>query len=125
MNQEWTAVVCPDGKIQALRTALMEDAERLVSALGKGQHEQLDTLARQLLATAQRQFQAEEQRLRGAGAPSLERHSMEHERFLADLGAMLSLATRGDTRGVVALKPDRWIPDWLAAHACTDRDLVA
>ena len=125
MNQEWTAVVCPDTKIDALRKAMLRDAERLVSALGSGQHGALAGLAQQLFATAREQFEAEERRLKEAGAPSLVRHAREHQRFLADLGAMISLASRGDATGVVALKPDRWIPEWLSAHARTDRDLAA
>jgi hemerythrin len=125
MNHEWTAVVCPDPKIDALRKAMLRDAERLVSALGKGERGSLAGIAQQLLATAREQFDAEERRLREAGAASLLRHAREHQRFLADLGAMISLASRGDARGVVELKPERWIPEWLAAHARTDRDLVS
>ncbi len=124
MNQEWTAVVCPDAKIDGLRKAMLRDAERLVSALGKGEQTALPGLAQQLLATAREQFEAEERRLREARAPSLVRHAREHQRFLADLGAVISLATRGDTSGVVALRPERWIPEWLSAHARTDRDLT-
>ncbi len=125
MNQEWTAVVCPDEKIDALRKVMLRDAEQLVSALGSGKHGALAGLAQKLLATAREQFEAEERRLREARAPSLVRHAREHQRFLADLGAMISLASRGDASGVVALKPDRWIPEWLSAHARTDRDLAA
>lgn len=125
MNQEWTAVVCPDERIDTLRKTMLRDAERLVSALGTAQHGALAALAQQLLSTAREQFEAEERRLRDAKAPSLVRHAREHQRFLADLGAMISLVSRGDATGVLALKPERWIPDWLAAHALTDRDLAA
>lgn len=125
MNQEWTAVVCPDERIDALRRAMLRDAERLVSALGNGEHGRLAGLAQQLHTTAREQFEAEERRLREVKAPSLVRHAREHQRFLADLGAMISLASRGDASGVVALKPERWIPEWLSAHARTDRDLAA
>ncbi len=125
MNREWTAVVCPDPRIDALRKAMLRDADRLVSALGKGEHGSLAGIAQQLLATAREQFEAEERRLREAGAASLVRHSREHQRFLADLGAMISLAARGDAGGVTALNPERWIPEWLAAHARTDRDLMS
>jgi len=125
MKQEWTSVVCPDHKIDALRQAMLRDAEKLVSALGSREHGTLAGLAQQLLATAREQFEAEERRLRDAKAPSLVRHAREHQRFLADLGAMISLASRGDASGVVALRPERWIPEWLSAHARTDRDLVA
>jgi len=125
MDHEWTAVVCPDERIDALRKAMFRDAERLVQALGNGQQGALAGLAQQLLATARGQFEAEERRLREARAPSLVRHAREHQRFLADLGAMIALAARGDARAVVALKPERWIPEWLSAHARTDRDLAA
>jgi hemerythrin len=104
---------------------MLRDAERLVSALGSGEHASLAGLAQQLLSTAREQFEAEERRLRESKAPSLVRHAREHQRFLADLGAMISLASRGDAGGVGALKPERWIPDWLNAHARTDRDLAA
>jgi hemerythrin len=124
MNREWTAVVCPDPKIDALRKALLRDAERLLAALGKGERGSLAGIAQQLLSTAREQFDAEERRLKEAGAASLVRHAREHQRFLADLGAMISLASRGDAKGVVELRPERWIPEWLAAHARTDRDLV-
>ena len=97
MNQEWTAVVCPDERIDTLRKTMLRDAERLVSALGTAQHGALAALAQQLLATAREQFEAEERRLRDAKAPSLVRHAREHQRFLADLGAMISLASRGDS----------------------------
>lgn len=125
MDHEWTAVVCPDERIDALRKAMLRDAQRLVQALGSGQNGALAGLAQQLLATAREQFEAEERRLREARAPSLVRHAREHQRFLADLGAMIALAARGDASGVVALKPERWIPEWLSAHARTDRDLAA
>ncbi len=125
MDQEWTAVTCPDERIDALRKAMLRDAERLVQAVGSGQDGALASLAQRLLATAREQFEAEERRLRDTRAPSLVRHAREHQRFLADLGAMIALAARGDARGVVALKPDRWIPEWMSAHARTDRDLAA
>ncbi len=125
MDQEWTAVTCPDQRIDALRKTMLRDAERLVQAVGSGQHGALGGLAQQLLTTAREQFEAEERRLRATRAPSLVRHAREHQRFLADLGAMIALAARGDARGVVALKPDRWIPEWMSAHARTDRDLAA
>ncbi len=125
MNQEWTSVTCPDGKIDELRKSMLRDAERLVTAVGDGKPGELARLAQQLLATAREQFEAEERRLREKKAPSLVRHAREHDRFLADLGAMVSIASRGDARGLGELKPERWIPDWLAAHARTDRDLVA
>ncbi len=125
MDQEWTAVICPDERIDALRKSMLSDAQRLVQAVGSGQHGSLAGLAQQLLATAREQFEAEERRLRDTRAPSLVRHAREHQRFLADLGAMIALAARGDARGVVALKPDRWIPEWMSAHARTDRDLAA
>ncbi len=125
MDQEWTAVICPDERIDTLRKAMLRDAERLVQAVGSGQDGALASLAQRLLATAREQFEAEERRLRDTRAPSLVRHAREHQRFLADLGAMIALAARGDARGVVALKPDRWIPEWMSAHARTDRDLAA
>ena len=125
MNQEWTAVVCPDERIDGLRKAMLRDAERLVSSLRNGDSHTLAGLAQQLLSTAREQFDAEERRLREARAPSLVRHAREHQRFLADLGAMVALASRGVAGGVVALKPERWIPEWLSAHARTDRDLAA
>lgn len=125
MNQAWTAVVCPDEKIDKLRRALLREANQLVSAVNSAEHARLAALAQRLFSTAREQFEAEERRLREASAPSLVRHTGEHQRFLADLGAMISLASRGDGRGVEALKPQRWIPDWLSAHAETDRDLTA
>jgi hemerythrin len=125
MNQEWTAIACPDARIDSLRKDLLRDAERLVAALGEGRHRELVSLARQVLLTAREQFEAEERRLRDQQAPSLLRHAREHERFLADISAVVALATRGDTPGVVALKPEQWIQEWLAAHARTDRDLAA
>jgi hemerythrin len=125
MNQEWTAVTCPDGRIDGLRKALLRDAEQLVSAVAEGKRGELQRLAQQLLATAREQFEAEERRLREQKAPSLVRHAREHDRFLADLGALVALASRGDAGGLTALRPERWIPDWLSAHARTDRDLAA
>ncbi len=125
MNQEWSSVSCPDGTIDGLRKAMLRDAERLVSAVGDGKPGELARLAQQLLATAREQFEAEERRLRDRKAPSLVRHAREHERFLADLGALVALASRGDARGLSALRPERWIPDWLTAHARTDRDLAS
>jgi hemerythrin len=125
MNQEWTAVRCPDGKIDGLRQDMLRDAERLVSAVGDGKHGELVRLAQRLLATAREQFEAEERRLREQKSPSLVRHAREHDRFLADLGAMVAIASRGDTRGLGELKPERWIPEWLSAHARTDRDLMS
>lgn len=125
MNRAWTAVVCPDETIDRLRKTMLLDAERLLAALGAAENGKLAGLAQQLLETARAQFDAEERRLRTAAAPSLVRHAREHQRFLADLGAMIALAARGDASGVVALKPERWIPEWLSAHARTDRDLAA
>jgi hemerythrin len=125
MNQEWTAIRCPDGKIDGLRKTMLRNAEQLVSAVGDGKPGELVRLAQQLLATAREQFEAEERRLREGRSPSLVRHAREHDRFLADLGALVSLASRGDARGLGQLKPERWIPEWLAAHARTDRDLLA
>jgi len=125
MNREWTSVACPDEKIDTLRRMLLRDAERLVAAVGAAKPVELASLAQQLLSTAREQFEAEERRLRAVRAPSFVRHSKEHQRFLADLGAMVAIASRGDGRGVVALRPDRWIPQWLSAHARTDRDLAA
>ena len=125
MNREWTSVACPDEKIDALRRTLLCDAERLVAAVGAAKPVELASLAQQLLSTAREQFEAEESRLRETRAPSLVRHSREHQRFLADLGAMIAIASRGDRRGMVALRPERWIPEWLSAHARTDSDLAA
>ena len=125
MNQEWNAVTCPDVRIDDLRKAMLRDAERLVSAVGEGKHAELARLAQKLLATAREQFEAEERRLRDQKAPSLVRHAREHDRFLADLGALVALASRGDAHGLTALRPERWIPEWLSAHARTDRDLAA
>ncbi len=124
MNQEWTAVRCPDGKIDGLRRNLLRDAEQLVAAVGTGKTGELARLAQQLLATAREQFEAEERRLRDQKSPSLVRHAREHDRFLADLGAMVAIASRGDARGLGELRPERWIPEWLSAHARTDRDLA-
>jgi hemerythrin len=124
MNQEWTAVTCPDARIDDLRKAMLRDAERVVSAVGEGKPGELARLAQQLLTTAREQFEAEERRLREHKAPSLVRHAREHDRFLADLGALVAIASRGDVHGLSALRPERWIPDWLSAHARTDRDLA-
>ena len=125
MNHEWAAVVCADGRIDSLRRTLLRHAERLVAAVGAGEHGLLAGLAQQLMSTAREQFEAEERHLREAKAPSLVRHAREHQRFLADLGAVIALATRGDRPGVSALRPERWIPDWLSAHARTDLDLAS
>ena len=125
MNHEWNTIACPDGRIDSLRKELLRDAEQLVAAVGARKNRDLLALAGKLLATAREQFQAEERRLREARAPSLVRHAGEHERFLTDVGAIVALAARGDTDGVVALRPERFIPDWLSAHARTDRDLAA
>jgi hemerythrin len=124
MNQEWTAVRCPDGRIDGLRQSMLRSAEQLVGALAAGERGELLRLAQQLLATAREQFEAEERRLRDQKSPSLVRHAREHDRFLADLGAMVAIASRGDARGLGELKPERWIPEWLSAHARTDRDLA-
>ncbi|HVO19727.1 MAG TPA: hemerythrin family protein [Anaeromyxobacter sp.] len=125
MNQEWTAVACPDVRIDSLRRELLRDAEQLVAAVDAHRYRELLSLAGKLLATAREQFQAEERRLREARAPSLVRHAGEHERFLTDVGSIVALAAQGDTDGVEALRPERFIPDWLSAHARTDRDLTA
>lgn len=123
MYEEWNAVVCRDERIDGLRAAMARDAEKLVSALGAGRLGAVASLAQQLVSTARQQFEAEERRLREAKSPTLVRHTREHQRFLADLGAMAALAARGDLRDVVALRPERWLPAWLAAHARTDNGL--
>ncbi len=123
MYEEWNAVVCHDEKIDGLRAAMARDAERLVSALRAGHLGTVASLSQQLVSTARQQFEAEERRLREAGSPTLVRHAREHQRFLADLGAMAALAARGDLRDVAALRPEQWIPAWLAAHARTDGGL--
>ncbi len=125
MNQEWTSVTCPDGTIDALRRTMLDDAERLIAALGGGRPGELADLAQRLLVTARAEFEAEERRLRERRASSLVRHAREHDRFLADLGALVAIARRGDARGLGELKPERWIPEWLRAHALTDRDLAS
>jgi hemerythrin len=125
MNHEWTAIACPDGRIDSLRKELLCDAEQLVAAVGARKDREVLALAGKLLATAREGFQAEERRLREARSPSLVRHAGEHERFLTDVGAIVALAAKGDTGGVVALRPERFIPDWLSAHARSDRDLAA
>ncbi len=124
MNQEWTAVRCPDGRIDGLRQSMLRNAERLVGAVAAGEPGELLRQAQQLLAIAREQFEAEERRLRDQKSPSLVRHAREHDRFLADLGAMVAIASRGDTRGLGELRPERWIPEWLSAHARTDHDLA-
>lgn len=124
MVREWNLVACPDGEIVALRTQLAQGASQLVAALGNGGRRELPALAEELLSTARRQFAAEERRLRDGRAPSLLRHAHEHERFLADLTALAGLAAQGDDAGLAALRPERWIPAWLTAHARTDRDLA-
>lgn len=123
MYEEWNAVVSRDDRIDGLRAAMARDAERLVSALRAGHLGSVASLAQQLVSTARQQFEAEERRLREAGSPTLVRHAREHQRFLADLDAMATLAARGDIGDVVALRPERWIPAWLAAHARTDSGL--
>lgn len=125
MNHEWVAVSCPDGRIDGLRRTMLRDAEQLVSAVRQGTPVELLRLAQQLLATAREEFEAEERRLRERRSPSLVRHAREHDRFLADLGAMVAIASRGDSRSLGELRPERWIPEWLSAHARTDQDLAS
>jgi len=125
MNHKWTAEDCPDPKMGELRNEMLQHADRLVSALPGAKLASVARLAEKLLSTARRTFDAEERRLRERSAQSLVRHAREHERFLADLGALVALASSGDAKAVAALRAERFIPEWIAAHAGTDRDVAA
>ena len=125
MNREWTAEDCPDATTGTLRDEMLSEADELVSAFEGAELASVARLAERLLATARRTFGLEERRLRTADAKSLVRHAREHERFLRDLGTLVTLASRGDAEAVAALRADRFIPEWLAAHARTDRGLPA
>ncbi|HET6411883.1 MAG TPA: hypothetical protein VFG53_07465 [Anaeromyxobacter sp.] len=125
MNREWTTEDCPDATTGTLRDEMRREVDELVSALEGEELASVARLAGRLLATARRTFDLEEERLSTADAKSLVRHAREHERFLEDLGTLVTLASRGDGEAVAALRADRFIPEWLAAHARTDRGLPA
>jgi len=126
MNAQWTAVACPDPRIDTLRKQLLHGAEALIEAAARSAAPaDVARFARALLDTARAQFEAEEQRLRAGRSLSLVRHAQEHARFLSDLAALAATAAHGDAAALRALRPERWIPDWLSAHSGTDRDLAA
>jgi hemerythrin len=126
MNSLWTAIACPDARIDALRRDLLRGAESLVAAAASAAPPaEVARLTQALLEIARAQFAAEEQRLGAARSLTLVRHAHEHQRFLADLEALAATAARGNAAALRALRPERWIPEWLAAHAGTDRDLAA
>lgn len=124
MDAQWTALAFPDARLASLHQELLRDAEALVTAAARpAATGELAQLALSLLDTARVQFEAEERRLRAGRARSLVRHAHQHQRFLSDLTALATTAARGDAAGLRALRPERWIPDWLVAHAGTDREL--
>jgi hemerythrin len=126
MNAQWTAIACPDAHIDALRKDLLRGADAVVLAAARAAPPaELARLAQALLETARAEFEAEERRLRAARSLTLVRHATEHERFLSDLAALAATAARGNAVAVRALRPERWIPEWLSAHAGTDRDLAS
>jgi hemerythrin len=126
MNAQWTAIACPDARIDALRKDLLRGADAVVLAAARAAPPaELAPLAQTLLETARAEFEAEERRLRDARSLTLVRHATEHERFLSDLAALVATAARGNAVAVRALRPERWIPEWLSAHAGTDRDLAS
>jgi hemerythrin len=123
MRKESTSRAATGAELGALRLELYREAERFVTAARSDRLPEVAAAAGRVTTAARALFEEEEARLRAAGALSLVRHVHEHEKLLSDLVTLAALAARGDAAGVSSLRPDRWIRDWLAAHALTDAEL--
>ena len=92
--------------IDSLQLELFRRATHLIEAARTRQAAEARAHVARVTELARHLFQSEEQILREAGSPSLERHAREHQRFLSDL------------------QVDRHVLAWLEAHVGqTDRDL--
>ncbi|HTN52229.1 MAG TPA: hypothetical protein VML50_07500 [Anaeromyxobacter sp.] len=111
-----------DDALAPLRAELQRRADALAAAAAGGAAALAGPVGR-LSAAARALFELEERRLRDAGSPSLTRHAMEHERFLASLAEVVRLAGAGADAELAVLRPATFVGAWLDAHSRTDAEL--
>jgi len=110
--------------LDSLQLELFRRAAQLVEAAQARKAPEARAHVARLAELARFLFDAEEQLLREAAAPSLERHAHEHRRFLTDLAVVSDELTRRGTGALADLEVARHVARWLETHVGqTDRDL--
>jgi hemerythrin len=110
--------------IDSLQLELFRRATQLIDAARAQQAAEARAHVARVTELARHLFESEEQLLREAGAPSLERHAREHRRFLTDLALVSTELARRGPGALAELRVDRHVTAWLEAHVGqTDRDL--
>ena len=97
---EWAQdMVIDDGPIDADHRRLIDQVNELHTATSQGQgHSVVGQLLEQLLADTAEHLRQEERQMQQAGYPHMERHRMGHDRFEAELRALLrNLNREGQT----------------------------
>ncbi|MBK9516597.1 MAG: hypothetical protein IPO09_04425 [Anaeromyxobacter sp.] len=111
-------------EIDAHQLELFRRATHLVEAARSRRAPETRAHLARLAEVAVVLFETEERTLREVGAPSLERHALEHRRFLDDLEVVSHELARRGADALVDLGVARFVASWLEAHVSgTDRDL--
>lgn len=107
--------------IDSLQLDLFHMASQLAEAAGRRNAAEARAHLARLGELARVLFESEEEALRYAGAPGLERHAGEHRRFLAELVEVAEALSPG---APLDLHAARHPVSWLASHAArTNREL--
>ena len=111
-------------ELDGLQVELFRRANQLVTAARSRQAPEARAHVARVTELCAVMFEVEERLLREAGAPSLERHAREHQRFLTDLALLSTELARSGPGALADLQVSRFVPEWLEAHVGqTDRDL--
>jgi len=125
MHVGWKeALATGHDEIDGLQRELFRVAAHLVEAARAQQAPVARAHVARLTELAQVLFAEEERMLREADLPSLERHTLEHRRFLTDLAVFSSELGRRGPEALTDLRLARHVVGWIEAHLDkTNRDL--
>ncbi len=117
MTLQWTdALTLGVPEIDAQHQELFRRVERLVDAVGRGDHSEVGPLLAFLHEYAVTHFGAEEALMREARYPGLRVHRAEHAKFVESLAALeRDHAAEGATTALVH-RLERQVCDWLRDH---------
>lgn len=123
---KWASdMVIDDGPIDQDHLHLVQLVNDLHSATSEGQgKEVVGQILDQLLAYTADHLSREEQLMRAAGFPNLERHQQGHAKFIAQLQALKQRYDAGSL--AVAAQLSAVLRDWLSLHIRrSDKELLA
>jgi len=119
MPLQWTqALSVGIPEIDAQHQELFRRVDRLLGAMLANDHRETGAMLAFLGEYVATHFSTEERFMREVGYPGLDRHTEEHERFVADLRALdRDFAQGGAVPGMVG-RLNRQVGDWLRGHVC-------